>query len=399
MAKKRGAGEGSIYQATDGRWRAAITVGYKGNKNGGVTQVRKTLSGRTRADVAEQMTKALHNQQQGTNILPERLSLGVYLHRWLSDTVKPSCSFKTHRTYRDLVEQHIEPALGRVLLVNLTTPQIQRFLNEKHGAGLKPKTVKHIRDCLRAALNVAVNDWEIITRNPAKRAKPPDPEKAELQVFDLTQARRFLDLVAGHRLEALFSLALCLGPRQGEVLGLQWSNLNLVRRELTINGALKRVEGKLVKGKTKRDPSNRTIALPAVTIAALCRHQEIQNRERQWAGQRWKETGGYVFTTRIGTPIERRNLLRDWYRIMAGSGLPKIRFHDLRHSAATLLFAQGVHPKTVMEILGHSDLNTTMKIYGHVLDQMKREAASKMDDLFGVATRQATEPVSAAPVN
>jgi integrase len=398
MAKKRGAGEGSIYRATDGRWRGAITIGYRANKNGDVTQVRKVLSGWTRAEITEQMKKALHDQQQGGNIMPERITLGVHLHRWLTEIVKPSCSFKTHRTYRDLVEKHIEPALGRVSLVKLTTPQVQRLLNEKHAAGLSPKTVKHMRDCLRAALNVAVNDWEMIARNPASRAKPPDPEKTELRVFDLPQARKFLDLVAGHRLEALFSVALCLGTRQGEVLGLQWRNVDLVCGELRIDGALKRIEGRLVKGKTKRETSNRTIALPAVVVAALYRHQETQNREREWAGDRWKEKG-YLFTTRIGTPIERRNLLRDWYKIMAVSGLPKIRFHDLRHSAATLLFAQGVHPKTVMEILGHSDLNTTMKIYGHVLDQMKREAASKVDALFGIATNVATESLPATSVN
>jgi integrase len=158
---------------------------------------------------------------------------------------------------------------------------------------------------------------------------------------------------------------------------------------------LKWIEKTLVKGKTKREASsNRTIALPAVTIAvtiaALRRHQMRQEQERELAGERWQETG-YVFTSRIGsTPIHRGNLLRDWYRIMKCAELPSIRFHDLRHSAATLLFAQGVHPKTVMEILGHSNLETTMKIYGQVLDRMKQDAASKMDDIFGVATSVAT---------
>ena len=168
------------------------------------------------------------------------------------------------------------------------------------------------------------------------------------------------------------------------------SRLAIYAGVLTINGALKRIEGKLVKGKTKRECSNRTIPLPAVTIAALRRHEARHNQERLWAGPRWRETG-YVFTTRIGTPIECRNLLRDWYRLMEGFTLPRIRFHDLRHSAATLLFVQGVHPRTVMEILGHKDLSTTMRIYGHVVDRMKQEAAAKMDELFGVATNSATK--------
>jgi integrase len=384
--KKRGNSEGSIYRMTDGRWRAAVTIGKDADGN----PKRKVFTKPTRHEVQEELTKALRDQQVGINIAPERISLEAYLERWLSDAVKPVCSFKTHRTYSDLVHQHIAPALGQILLANLTTPQIQRFLNEKHASGLSPKTVKHIRDCLRAAMNVAVNDWDLIARNPAAKAKPPAPAKTDLRVFNLMQAREFLGLVASHRLEALFCVALCLGPRQGEVLGLQWPDVDLDDGMLKIHGALKRVEGGLVKGKTKREGSKRTVALPTVTIAAMQRHQARQQEEREWAGTRWKETG-YVFTTRIGTPIERRNLLRDWYRIMNVSGLPKIRFHDLRHSAATLLFAQGVHPKTVMEILGHTDINTTMKIYGHVLDQMKREAAAKVDELFGVATTVATK--------
>jgi integrase len=378
----------------DGRWRAAVTIGkdVRGRPR------RKVFTGTTRHEVADELKKALRDQQQGLNIMPDRITVQAHLQRWLTDIVKPSCSFKTYTTYRDLADKHIVPTFGPMLLLKVTTPAIQQFLNEKHEAGLSPKTVKHIRDCFRAAFNVAVNDWDLIPKNPAAKARPPDQVDRPMHVFDPAQARTFLRLVENHRLQALFSLAICLGPRQGEVLGIGWENLNLDSGLLTIDGALKRVEGKLIKGKTKKECSNRTIVLPAVTIAALRRHQTLQDQERAWAGTRWKETG-YVFTTKIGTPIERRNLLRTWYKIMAGSGLPRIRFHDLRHSAATLLFAQGVHPRTVMEILGHKDLNTTMRIYGHVLDQMKRDAAAKMDELFGVATTAATKTPPPAAVN
>jgi integrase len=382
MPKKRGQGEGSIYQMQDGRWRAAVTIG----KGADGKLKRKVFTAATRHEVADELKKALRDQQRGVNIMPDRVTVQAYLQRWLADIVKPTCSFKTYTTYRDLSDKHIVPTFGPMLLVKVTTPEIQRFLNEKHEAGLSPKTVKHIRDCFRAALNVAVNDWDLIPKNPASKARPPDQVERPMQVFDPGQAQAFLRLVENHRLQALFSLAICLGPRQGEVLGIRWENVILDSGVLTIDGALKRVEGKLIKGKTKKECSNRTIVLPAVTVSALRRHQARQNQERTWAGERWKETG-YVFTTKIGTPIERRNLLRDWYKLMTGSGLPRIRFHDLRHSAATLLFAQGVHPRTVMEILGHKDLKTTMRIYGHVLDQMKRDAAAKMDELFGVATR------------
>jgi integrase len=310
MSKKRGQGEGSIYQMKDGRWRAAVSVGYRDGK-----LQRKTFTSSTRGEVAEALKKALRDQQQGINIMPDRVTVHAHLQRWLTDIVKPSCSFKTHQTYEDLVEKHLAPGLGKIRLTKLTTAEVQRFLNEKHNAGLSPKTVKHIRDCLRAALNVAVNDWDLIPRNPASKAKPPRPEKKDLQVFDFGQAKQFLDLVADHRLHALFSVALCLGPRQGEVLGLKWANVDFENGSLRIDGALKRIEGKLIKGETKREASNRTIPLPAVTMTALRRHRAHQEHEQEWAGSRWHETG-YVFTTRIGTPIERRNLLRDWYKII-----------------------------------------------------------------------------------
>jgi integrase len=395
MAKrKRGSGEGSIYKFKNG-WRGAITVGFDADGK----QKRKTFMAATRTEVAEKMKQALRDQQQGVNIDPERMTVQALLQRWLTDIVKPSCEYKTHDTYTDLVEKHLSgETFGKTLLTKLTTPQVQRLLNEKHKSGLSPKTVKHIRDCLRAALNVAVNDWDLIPRNPASKAKPPKPTKRPMQVFDGEQAKRFLEVAANHRLNALFCVALVLGPRQGEVLGLQWTNLDLQAGTLRIEGALKRNEHKkLVKGKTKTEASMRTIPLPAVTVAALLRHKMTQDQEREWAGSAWKKTG-YVFTTQVGTPIDRRNLLRTWYSLRKKADVPQIRFHDLRHSAATLLYAQGVHPKTVMEIMGWSDLKMPMELYGHVLDEMKRDAAAKMDAIYGVATPVAT-PDPRLPVN
>jgi integrase len=216
MAKRRGNSEGSIYQTADGRWRGAITVGHQPTKSGHLAQKRKVVSGTTRAEVADKMKKALHDQQQGENITPERMTVGTLLDRWLKDVVKTSCSYKTHSTYTDFVKNHLAPGFGGTLLSKLTTPHIQRFLNEKHSSGLSPKTVKHIRDCLRAALNVAVNEWNLIPKNPASKARPPASTRSELKEFDVDEARRFLEITREHRLEALFSVALCMGPRQAK---------------------------------------------------------------------------------------------------------------------------------------------------------------------------------------
>jgi integrase len=175
-----------------------------------------------------------------------------------------------------------------------------------------------------------------------------------------------------------------LGLRQGEILGLAWSDIDFEARTITVRQALQRVKGKdgkgtltLVEPKTFR--SCRVLVLPQLAVSGLAEHHRRQSEERCFAGERWSEKG-LVFTTSVGTPLDQRNLLRTFYAIQATGGLPEIRFHDLRHSAATLLLAQGVHPRFVMELLGHSTITLTMNTYSHVLDDMKRETASKMDD-------------------
>ena len=360
MAKKRGSGEGSIYKDKEGRWRGSVHLGYRLGK-----RVRKLLSGRTRAEVVRKVRQVLQSQELGLTLGPERQTVADYLERWLEDVAKPGVRPKTYRTYLDITRQHLIPSLGKRKLVKLAPQDVRRFMGEKLADGLSPKTVKHLRDTLRCALNVAVKDG-LLTRNAAALAEAPRAERKEMLSFTPDEARCFLEDVAGHRLEALFSVTLALGLRQGEILGLRWIDIDLENGRLTVRLQLQRNDGKLQLVEPKTAKSARVLMLPQVAVSALAAHKLRQEEERALAGSRWVETG-MVFTTGIGTMLDQRSLLRQFYKILETSELPRIRFHDLRHSAATLLLAQGVHPRLVMDLLGHSSIVVTLDTYSHVI--------------------------------
>ena len=236
-------------------------------------------------------------------------------------------------------------------------------------------------------------------RNVALLVDFPKVEQAEIEPFTPEQAMRFLEAAKGHRLGALFSVALAIGLRKGEALALKWSAIDLERGTVAVRLAMQRVKipgekkGHLILKEPKRS-SRRTINLPRVCVTALLEHRAIQEQERRMAGTRWKEED-YVFTTGIGTPMEPRNLERAYRQILALAGLHHIRIHDLRHTAATLLLTQGVHLRVVMELLGHSQIAVTMR-YSHMVPALRKEAANQMDAILRtpepVATSVASKP-------
>lgn len=203
----------------------------------------------------------------------------------------------------------------------------------------------------------------------------------ELTPLDPAQARRLLDVIRGDRLEALYTVALAVGLRQGEALGLRWEDVDLDAGMMNVRHALQRVDGRLVLVEPKSHTSRRTIALPAGTVAALREHRRRQLEERVLAGRRWQDQD-LTFTTTIGTPLDGTAVTKRFQRLLAYAGLPRQRFHDLRHACASLLLAQGVHPRVVMEVLGHSQISLTMNTYSHVIPALQREAADRMEALL-----------------
>jgi len=265
---------------------------------------------------------------------------------------------------------------------------------------LTPRTVQHIHATLRVALAQA-EKWGIVPRNIATLVDAPRVPHAQMRLFTPEQAHRFLESVTEDRLEALYSAAMALGLRQGEALGLCWADIDLDTGSLMVTNALQRVESKLKLVETKRDRSRRTITLPKVCLSALWKHRAHQEEERLAAGEQWKETG-FVFTTSVGTPLDGPTVTHRFQQALKKANLPRMRFHDLRHTCATLLLAQGVHPRLVMEILGHSQIAVTMNTYSHVIPAMQREIADSMDAILTpvagpVATSVATSPKTEKP--
>lgn len=393
MPKRRGQNEGSIYKMSDGRWRAAVSLGWRPDAAAGdVIWKRKVFTGKTRADVQQRLTEALRDQQRGLPIDSRKQTLGQFLSNWLMNTVKPSVRPKTHSSYEQMVRNHIDKSipvaeweereldsiqgLGRLSLSKVTLPVVQEWLTAKVSAGNSPALVRYLLVVLRIALNEAMKA-DLIARNPATLATPPLVEKSEVVPFTPEQAVRFLQAAQGHRLEALFTVALAVGLRSGEASALKWSAVELDAAQIHVKHTLQRVKGKgLVLLPPKSEKSRRTIQLPDVCVTALKSHVVRQQKEREWAGSDWRETG-FVFTSSIGTPIDDRRVLLEFKRILAIARLPEQRFHDLRHACISLLRALGVPPKVTSEIVGHSDIRLTQNVYQHVFQPAKRMQPQK----------------------
>lgn len=368
---KRVYGEGGVFpRKEDGMWVAFFPIT---NASGKRVQKRKTAKTEDEANaLLAQMQK---DAAQGLVMSTNEQTTGQFLAAWLSDTVKPRLAPRTHEDYAETVRRHIEPHIGSVPLARLTPQEVQKMLAVL-ATNVSPQMATRARRILRAALNRAMK-WGYVARNAAALTDAPKVTPRETTALTPAEATAFLAAVAGDRLEALYTVALALGLRQGEALGLRWQDIDLEGGTLAVRYQLQRVDGKpaLVEPKTPR--SRRTLALPALAVDALRRHRVRQLEERLWAGSRWQE-GGLVFTSTIGTPVDEHNLRKQFRALLVAAKIRHIRFHDLRHSAGSLLAAQGATGRDIMEVLGHSQISTTVR-YTHVYDERRAELAAMMN--------------------
>lgn len=369
---RRGPHEGSIYQRQDGRWEGAVHMGYENGK-----RVRRFRIGRTRAEVVAKLAIVLKARDESRPVPNQREKLGPFLRRWLDEVAKPTIRASTYDSYDDIVTLHLIPGLGRIAIAKLTPAEVQAFLNTKSASGLSPRRIQYIHAVLRRAL-VTAERRGLISRNVAKLVDPPRVMRHEIRPLTPEQARALLDANRDDRLWALYVTALATGLRQGELLALRWEDVDLERRRLSVRGTLARVAGKLAVLEPKTERSRRTIGLPEVAISALRAHRTRQLTERLVAGKRWVDSG-HVFATTIGTPIEAAAVTRSFQRVLVRAELPRSRFHDLRHAAATFLLAQGFTLEDVKNLLGHSSIVLTSNTYGHVLEQRQEQVAAGMD--------------------
>ena len=374
---RRGNGEGSVYKQRNGLWAASVTL------EGGQ---RKYLYGKTRKEVQEKLAATVQQQKQGMLVATPQQTVGQFLTDWLENTFKQSVRPRTYERYEEVIRLHLVPVLGKHQLQKLSAQHVQAFYARKLKEGLSPSTVIYYHSVLHNALATAVK-WGLVARNVCDLVTPPRKARFEIQPFTAEQVQRFLAASRGHKWEALFTLALATGMRQGELLGLKWQDINFATGTLQVRRVLTRIprEGPGVRVFREEEPktekSRRSITIASMALEALRQHRVRQLETKLRAGPLWQDHD-YVFCTLTGTYLRPNHVVDEFKKLLKKAGLPGIRFHDLRHSAATLLLSLGVHAKVVQEMLGHTQISMTMDIYSHVLPSMQQDAVSRLNELL-----------------
>lgn len=375
---RRGQGEGSIYQRKDGRWVASLTLD---------SGKRKTYYGKTRKEVWEKLQKAINEQQQGKLITSPQQTMKQYLEHWFETVEKPTIRVSTVVSYRSLLDKHILPALGHIQLQKLTPQHVQTLYATSLNEGFSPRTIKIMQAILHKALKNAVR-WKLISYNVCDDVSLPRRMKHEVQPLSREQAQKLLEVARGHRLETLLTVALATGMRRGELLGLRWSDIDFTNGSLHIRRTMNYLSGYgYVESEPKTSTGRRKVVLPQFALEALRKHKAEQDEARRKKGTTWHEHN-LVFCNTTGGFQDTRYLGKIFHNLLKEAELPNIRFHDLRHSAATILLSMDVHPKVVQELLGHSNISVTLDIYSHILPSMQQEAMNRLDNLFGGSKKE-----------
>lgn len=382
-----------------GRYEARLTIG----RNPDGSQRRQLVTGKSRAEVRRKIDTARKAVDEGRDSRPDRRTVGQYLDAWLEDVLPGTVTPSTEANYRSMVELYIKPAVGGIDLVKLAPLDVSKMLRKMAKAGKSANTQRLARSVLRRALRYAERDGTV-TRNAAALADGVKLNSTEGRTLTVEQARQLLDVTEHERLGAAWVLAMTVGLRRGELLGLTWDDLDIDSDtpSVTIRRALKRIphEG-LEVSEVKTAGSRRRVRLPSQTVDRLKRHRENQDLERMVLGKAWpaKPLGvDLVFRSPIGTAVDPDNFRNDTYRLTLELFTPEderpkepgdkwpteYRWspHELRHSAASLMLAQGVPLKVISEVLGHSSIRITGDVYAHLMEESTGLAADAMSDLF-----------------
>jgi integrase len=368
---RRGRGEGSIYQRTDGTWCATYSAGYAASGR----RVRKTIFGLSKEEVAKKLSKVQATRMDGSFVEPSRMRLSTLLERWVEDAARPSIRQTTYYSYKGIIKNHIDPRIGGTTLAILNPIHIQRLYADMERDGVGPRVRQLTHAVLRRALKQALR-WGLVARNPCDAIDPPRVPKRQISPLTAEEVQQLLDAAKGDRLYAVYVVAIGTGMRLGEIFGLQWPDVDLKGRAINVQNTLIEINGKLSLAEPKTPKSRRRVDLPQFVVDALTKHRAQSVREG-FAKQPW------VFCNSTGGPLRRTHFHVNHFKpLLDVADLPVIRFHDLRHTSATLLLAAGVHPKVVQERLGHSQIGITLDTYSHVVPTMQLEAASKLDAMM-----------------
>lgn len=372
--KRRDHGDGSIYQRSDKRWVASLSL---------PSGKRTSLYGKSKQEVKEKLKKALAQLEHGTFVTAPHESVETHMRHWLQ-VKKIQLKTGTYCSYQNRMEKHILPAIGHIPLQKLRSQVIQELYLDLQKAGLSPNTVRTIHIILKGAFTAAVT-WKKISTNPCNDVVPPRAQKKERAFLTQEQAQHLLTLAQGRRIACLLTLALTTGMRRGELLALRWSDIDFEKATLQVSRSLSYYNPEKTgyiyeEAEPKTASSRRLIPLPQVTAQALQKHR-LQQVEVRLQASVWEEKG-LVFPNPRGGYYCFITLQQELKKLLHEAGLPSLRFHDLRHSAATILLAMGISPKLIQERLGHSDITITLGLYGHVTGSMQDQAMQALDAHF-----------------
>ena len=385
---------GYIRRRGKGSWEVTVDLGRDPTTR---RRRRRFLAVRgTKRDAERALAEAVHQRDTGVDVTPGKLTVADYLHRWLRDYAAYNVAPSTLDRYTGIIKHHLIPVLGSLRLRDLRPAHIQGAYGRSLAAGgradgavgaLAPRTVLHHHRLLHEALSHAVR-WQLIARNPADAATAPRPGRPEMRVLDAEEAGRLLEAAAETPFYGLIYLALATGARLGELLALRWRDVELRRGVMQITRTARRFSGRgVIYSEPKTHRSRRPIALSSETTQILSEHRQSQVERRLLLGSAYAGED-LVFASPTGHPLDDSNLRRAFARTVAAAGLPRLRFHDLRHTAATLMLSAGVHPKVVSERLGHATVGITLDTYSHVLPDLQRDAAEALDSVLRPALKR-----------
>jgi integrase len=379
---------GSIRRRGKSTWELTIDLGrdaVTGKRRRRFVNVKGT-----KREAERLLAEALHQRDTGIDFVPGKITVAEYLQRWLRDYAVHNVAPSTLTRYEGIVGRHLIPALGSLTLAQLRPNHIQaaygRALAEGGRAdgrsgGLSARTVLHHHRLLKEALSHAVR-WQLIARNPADSAIPPRPERHEMRVLTREEAQSLLDAASNDPLDALVYLALATGARQGELLALRWADIDWDAAVMRITRTVRWLPRQgIVFHSPKTHRATRPVALSPETIRTLRQHRRKQAERRLKIGPDYKDQD-LIFAQENGDALRASSLGKSLDRLLAKAGVKRIRFHDLRHTAATLMLVGGVHPKVVSERLGHATISITLDTYSHVLPDLQKDAATVMDSLL-----------------
>lgn len=377
---------GHITKRGKDSYSIVVSMGERDPETKKYKQHWETVRG-TKKDAEKRLAELLNQIDKGLYIKPEKTTLAEYLERWLKDYVWPNLAPRTAEGYEHIIRKHLIPGLGKIQLSQLKPEHIQNYYAKQLSTGgqeekgLSATTVRHHHMCLHSALKTAVK-WELIARNPIDAIDPPHCHKQEMHTLTEAEVHKVLEIARETPYFALFYLALFTGLRRSELLALKWSDIDLNMGQLSISRSLHSLAGgKIIIRQTKTARSTRTVALSPSTVKVLKDHKGKQQAFRLLAGLCLNEDD-FIFTNIDGKPLLPNTITHNWIKIIRKAGLNGIRLHDARHTHASLMLKQGVHPKIVQERLGHSSIQVTLDTYSHVTPGLQQAAAKGFDELI-----------------